>query len=265
MKHAIHFTANMWPNQEHVSPQHLAELVKKVYPDCKIDWQAGDQLTIEKVEQLKSFGVPEMILDGARSYLGNRFVLTVRPLADVDAELSGLVETVHRELGDSLWFTMRPYDPRNLNALSAALASAIDFVYRLEYDDSFSVRIEPSPCKDPLKIARNRLPIPGGDEPEIQLREISEWESIFRRGLLKWLDQSNHKQKFNEFTRSFETLEDYATAAAADICNIAAPVRAWQIDVPEWSHQNALLLDQSDFYAYIDLGGVPKGIFSPSE
>lgn len=265
MNHAIQFTAIMWPNQEHVSPHDLAELVNKLFPECRVDWEAGDRSTLANVEQLKTFGVPEMILDGARSYMGNRFVLTVRPLAAVDAELSGLVSTVHRDLGDSLGFTMQPYDPRHLNALSAALASAIDFVYRLEYEASFSVRIEPSPCKDPLKIARKRLPIPGGDDPEIQLREISDWESIFRRGLLKWLDQSNHKRKFNEFTRSFETLEDYATAAAADICNIAAPVRAWQIDVPEWSHQNALLLDQSDFYTYIDLGGVPKGIFSPTE
>jgi hypothetical protein len=146
VKHAIQFIAVMGPNQEHVAPKDLAVTVREAFPSCKVDWEAGDEYTRENVAKLESMGIPEMLLEGARSLMGNRFVLTVNPVSKVPGELSGVVSTVHRDLGDSLGFTMNPYLPQHLQTLAEALAAAIDFRYLLSYDESFSVRVNPSPC-----------------------------------------------------------------------------------------------------------------------
>lgn len=264
VKHAIQFIAVMGPNQEHVAPQDLAVTVTEAFPTCKVDWQAGDEYTRENVAKLERMGVPEMMLEGARSFIGNRFVLTVNPVSEVRCELSGVVSAVHRDLGDSLGFTMNPYLPQHLHTLAEALAAAIDFRYHLSYDESFSVHVNPSPCTVPLEIAKRHLPIPLGDDPDIQIHRLEDWESTLHVALQQWLELSNHKNKFTDATRSFGTLADYAAAAVTDIQGIAPPLKAWVVDVPDWSHQNAVLLAQANCYTYINMSGVHKGILGIS-
>ena len=139
----------MGPNQEHVAPKDLAVIVTDAFPDCNVDWEAGDEYTRKNVADLERMGIPEMMLEGARSFMGNRFVLTVQPVSDVPGKLSGVVSTVHRDLGDSLGFKVSPYVPQNLHTLAKSLATAIDFQYHLEYDESFSIHVYPSQCTNP--------------------------------------------------------------------------------------------------------------------
>ena len=264
VKHAIQFIAVMGPNQEHVAPKDLAVTLTEAFPNCRVDWEAGDEFTRENVAKLESMGISDMMLEGARSFMGNRFVLRVKPVSEVPGGLSGVVSTVHRDLGDSLGFKMDPYVPQHLHTLAEALAGAIDFRYHLSYAESFSVHVNPFPCPDPLEIAKRHLPIPLGDDPDIQIHRLFDWESTFHAALQQWLELSGHKNKFNDATRSFATLADYAAAAVNDLQGIAPPLKAWVVDVPDWSHQNAMLLAQANCYTYISLSGVPKGILGIS-
>jgi len=265
MPHAIQFVAIMGPNDEHVAPKELAVKLMDAFPSCRIDWKAGDEFTLENVARLESIGIPEVMLEGARSFLGHRFVLALDPFGDANVELTGVVSTVHRDLGDALGFRMDPYDPSKMLAAAKILADQIDFRFHLEYEESFKVRIEPTSIADPQQIAQLHLPIPEGDSPTIQLHPLDDWQPVFRSGLVRWLQQSDHKKKISDTVPSFPGFAEYARAVANDIEEIGSVSQAWIVDLPAWSHQNSLLLDQGDCYSYIALSGVPKGILETAK
>lgn len=260
MPHAIPFKAILYPRDEHVGPNVLAQRVQEVLPAAIVDWEAGDRYTDRAVETYAQMNIPDFYLEDLRRCYGKRFLLSVEVAAEPKAVLSGIVQTVHRDLGDSLEFELHPYKVAPLIQGARLLSEALGFDYVLEHEVSFWVRAEPMPCVDPLTVARERLPIPLNDDPVIRVVELADWRKSTRGAILEWLRLSDHKCKFNEHTNRFESLSDYAHAATLEIESIGPPVRAWSFDVEPWSHQNGILLDQGSWTSFIDLGGVPKGI-----
>lgn len=262
MMHAIEFSVVLWTDRVEVSSQDFSAMVSAAFPDCRIDWEAGDAITRSGIADLGQLGAPEVILATERSHLGKRFTLSVKSVPDLELELKGEVLPVYGHLGDSLGFVLVPYEPQHLLTMAKAFAEAVDFRHLLTYAGSFEVRIFGSPLTNPLNAAQRHLRIDEfHKEPKVRLHPVEDWRDTFRRGLLRWLEQSNEPKKFNDRTRAFETLDQYATAVADEIEAVSGIREAWIVDLLGYSHDNYLLLRQEQCHAMIDLSGVPKGIF----
>jgi hypothetical protein len=242
---------------------HAREIAKRLsvaIPEATIDWEQGARSYSEKLQRLAALNCPKVLLDAYQSDTGHHVFLSVPIPQFPNATLSGIAESVDRDLGDSFDLSLHRYDISSLMLGAKMLADALRFSYHLKYDTSFEVCVEPGSCSDPMRTARLHLPIPCGDDPVIRLTALPNWQASAREAIVKWVQLVEHKDKLNSHTKAFASIDAYAAAAVQEIESIRSADRAWSIDWCDAPFQNGILLDQGTWTTIISLDGVPKCI-----